>query len=747
MTKGNKLTVEHLLKVSFLLAAWLFLPIVVSGAEQVRDIWFFQGDSIPVSPQQNQFWQPPESDIPAEYIDTAATAFKHGLADPRNCEYLEVVVPVGNDAYGGFYRLKTHGWLLPRDDKYSQRFAILWNGLVYPVISIGSVASVQDDIQQLIAYAIQKKSAMPEQERVKFPEIFSLGTFHYGTVCALLLRLGETELAERIYHAAVRKSIRFWNDDVQKFTLWALFSRALAAHMYGDDKLALCYAKQYEPLIGDEKVEFVSTARELLAEQHRRAREKTVAKSEIDALILGLENVDERQYGQPGGVILGNDKRVKALIEVGDAAVEPLLECLENDRRLTRSVSFHRDFFPQRTIITVADAAYVALSGILQQSFFEARSTSDNMSNRDIEYRKKIAQQIREHYNRYKNMSYEDKWYHILLNNNEPVEAQLQAAANICRKSNVKVIPQSSAGFAAMTDPKATSVQLTGEALRSKTNPSVSELLNRRAVEYLPDDKAAASSWTFHNAQKMALFSSEWDLPNSLTALQEISNAIYRELPKSEYFKEDRLELLVPLTIWRVKAGDEAALRQYCEVLLANPEPVLGKNGGHAWEGYLEPLYTFSEDATVITTAEKIFNTSDNDWSKYFGEFKDARRIEGRLFAKFMRLAPYRKHVQKGLNDKTEILKWQTTVAGDRVNSRFEFLDGGGNGSNSFSLDDVKNDPLLSGSQSTQILRVCDVFAKALSALKDSGYPVFRYYWDEKARDRAIEKIAFRLSE
>lgn len=169
-------------------------------------------------------------------------------------------------------------------------------------------------------------------------------------------------------------------------------------------------------------------------------------------------------------------------------------------------------------------------------------------------------------------------------------------------------------------------------------------------------------------------------------------------------------------------------------------------SGSDSYGEFLQPLYTFPEDATVIATAEKIFNTPGTAWSEYFGKFGDARKIQQWLFAEFMQLAPYRKHVANGLKDKTAILKWQTIIIGDRVDFRSESLDGGGSGSYGDQADRVKSDPRFPGDRSTQILRVCDVYARALSALKDGGYPEFQNYWEEKERDKAIEAIASRLS-
>jgi len=54
---------------------------------------------------------------------------------------------------------------------------------------------------------------------------------------------------------------------------------------------------------------------------------------------------------------------VQALEQEGESAVEPLLECFANDDRLTRSVSFGRDFQLERNLIPVARAAQAALGG------------------------------------------------------------------------------------------------------------------------------------------------------------------------------------------------------------------------------------------------------------------------------------------------------------------------------------------------------------------------------------------------
>src|SRR5215510_8620505 len=98
---------------------------------------FFQGEGLPTPPQQNAPW-PHGADA---LSNAAATLFEQGLADPRGLEYREIEIAVGSPRNGGGYPLKTHGWILPNEGKEGL-FAVAWNGLVYPVTSVGHSANL-----------------------------------------------------------------------------------------------------------------------------------------------------------------------------------------------------------------------------------------------------------------------------------------------------------------------------------------------------------------------------------------------------------------------------------------------------------------------------------------------------------------------------------------------------------------------------------------------------------------------------
>jgi hypothetical protein len=133
---------------------------------------------------------------------------------------------------------------------------------------------------------------------------------------------------------------------------WVQFDRALGAHMRGDDAVALhgfrkllafsvaatAEAKKrgFKPAKGrDEFFDFLGQLPALLADQERRAKQDREAvvcigpgreadrKKRIAALIARLDEVNARQWGQPGGVHLGSDPVVEALIREGEPALEP----------------------------------------------------------------------------------------------------------------------------------------------------------------------------------------------------------------------------------------------------------------------------------------------------------------------------------------------------------------------------------------------------------------------------------------
>jgi hypothetical protein len=239
-------------------------------------------------------------------------------------------------------------------------------------------------------------------------------------------------------------------------------------------------------------LDFLGPVPRLLADQERRAKQPARrralelgptgfgSKAEyVAALVADLEEVNARQMGQPGGVSLAGDPVVDALIKQGDAAVEPLLGCLETDERLTRSVHFHRDFFFHRSLLGVHEAAYVALAGVLKESFFGFASTGDDLTARGAEGRRAVAARARAHWEKFRHVPLHERWYLTLQDDKAGPQRWAQAAANVVQPTDVEIQPGSMFGGGWVSEPSrrpGQRVPLHGDPLRGKRAPAVAEL-------------------------------------------------------------------------------------------------------------------------------------------------------------------------------------------------------------------------------------------------------------------------------
>ena len=340
----------------------------------------FTGRELPAPPQAGTKWQPPVSQLPGVWGSAVKVLLRYGFADPRSCEYREVEIACGNVWSNRGFLVKTRAWVIPLrpgDAANAPRFAVTWSGLVYPAATVGEPANLKADVEQQLP-APPSRSWLPEAALVDHK------LSHPLRGC-LLFVLGEAALAERAWKQAGPqltnpRTNKPWTDNGDPYLglvrewAWAHFDRAVCAHLRGDDVVALASAEMLVKLRADvEKeapqhgfqpqqdsdhrpqlfLEFLNAIEVLAEDQARRVKAAPVtrvlakdaapiadAKERIAALIRDLEIVEETQDGQPGGVSVDASPVVKALVKEGPPAVEPLLVCLETDRRLTRSVSF-----------------------------------------------------------------------------------------------------------------------------------------------------------------------------------------------------------------------------------------------------------------------------------------------------------------------------------------------------------------------------------------------------------------------
>ncbi len=484
----------------------------------------------------------------------------------------------GNYVSADGIAVSTHGWLIPSSAVAGPRFAICWNGVVYPVVASGGLADLRADVLNAIKAEQEAREAQLNGNwRIGGVPFASSdeGSLEVAAVChqsptplwaCLLLRLGEVELAEKSWAACApvepgpRDPQEAPEDpylDLARDWTWALFHRAVYAHMRGDDRVALSAAKALVPIWEAAEAEAtkrtypqpnpapwergkpshleeISCIGELLADQERRAALRQAGKllpvmpapgadpdatlaalrralqqcpddaHRIALLVQELEEVSAQEMDQ-GGLDLASDPVVSLLLQTGEAAVEPLLACLENDTRLTRSVHFSCDYNTSRyrALVSVPEAAYVALAGILDTDFFGNAITRDNLTSHGKPGRMALAKRIRDYFNKYKGLAQEERWYGILLDNRAPMSRWVDAAQKIVEPADATEPRVNTYGSGRWHKPirePGKAVKLLGEALRSKNDPSVTKILQQRIRELPPD-----------MARDVAMALADWD--------------------------------------------------------------------------------------------------------------------------------------------------------------------------------------------------------------------------------------------
>lgn len=746
----------------------------------------FEGEAIPAPPMQEQPWTPPETKLSEVVVSAVKLLFEQGLADPRGCEYRDIEIAAGNCWSGDGGVVKIHAWVFPVEEGQKQRFAVCWNGLVYPVISVGAKADCRQDVKALLKTDREridermseykrkleeaaKKTAETGKEHsvfkptVRYNHAIAEGSgASHSTIlpmkAVLLLRQGHGDLAQELWlQWFAGREDEAGKDPYPLLTrdwIWALFDRALCAHMRGDDRLALLGARilfEIEPKIWKDaqKREFESGSAKggflgflkplpgLLADQERRAKEPECERvldapekcpdkaKRIAALIRDLEEVSSRQWGQPGGVNVAGDPIVKALVEEGEDAVEPLIECLEKDNRLTRSVSFGRSFHRGRSTISVASAALAALRCILRTSDFGEGTDT----------RAGLASKIRAHWDRFKGHAIEESWYGILADDNASPKQWLEAAASIVRPADVRI-----EGQWVVTPPRKPGEipPMSGEPLRGRKNPSVAELMAKRVEQMTPGLPLVSSmnAYAMYDACKMTLHLAKWDIEEALPTLRTQMKCCLEFISKEKGALRSSVTSLgryiAEFTLERIRAKDPGAVAEYTEWLRTATPDMLEDGIMHVFK----PVWRYPDEPDMNKTAEWLFGSDESPWARLTktagkGPNYDYYRLTE---TPLMGVAQFQKDVLKELGSKAEA---GTVVLQEDGSAQMHAHSGWSSGEGYWK----EEFPQLEAGKVVKF-RVCDLTARMLSKL--DGTPKCRLYWPQEERDKAVKAcIAF----
>jgi hypothetical protein len=722
--------------------------------------------AIPEPPARREAWTPPATKLPRFLLDATATLCDQGLADPRGCEYREIRLegdPVRVAVPGEPSPPPRHGFVLPTKGQGGSRFAIGWDGLIEPIAAIGPAADLDADVKESVESGGRGRPLS----------------------VVLLLRLGRADLAERVWSAATgwtadRSPLDLTDDGVSYLTLatewaWSLFDRGVRAHSAGDDPLALASFRELariQPLIeakalsmgfprrrlqGGNRVagvepespiepylDFLGPFPALLADQERRAREPKVEgdpskivdrDTRIRALIRRLDEVDDggghtiRWDGSADSAI------VQALVKEGDVAFEPLLDCLEHDDRLTRTI--HRNEFhgPSRyvNVGTVADAAYSAIVAIMSPETLRSSPQPVGGVRIDLSKRASIAAAIRTSREKNRGLSEQEILYRTLADDHASPDEWMGAAQNLAGWF----------GFWKSTAPAL------GEPLRGRKQPSVTELMARRIEAIDPsgaavDDRLANPNGSgailpVLQANRFAKTLVHWDLAGSVPTLQgrvgrcrAIIDATRGEGTQEQELKVD----LAEFTLDRLRAGDPRALDDYASWVRTVPPGQLDTVPLMTFE----PIWRNPDHPAIAAAAVALFDDPKSPWVPLFrprqsgwGEMLSKSDV---ISSPLLGVAPFRKLVLAGLADRSPT----GTI----------FCDAEGNVE--IDVDDHwsirpaprKDDPLRPKPSTKTPLRLADLYCWKLAGLEVT--PRFELYWPEAKRDAAIAECVALLN-
>jgi hypothetical protein len=419
---------------------------------------------------------------------------------------------------------------------------------------------------------------------------------------------------------------------------------------------------------------------------------------------------------------------VQALVAEGDAAVEPLLAAIESDTRLTRTVTHGRGMSIDRRVHPVLEPEFAALTAIFETQQFSGQQyqvESGALSRKDL------ARSMREFWNRNRALPLTERWYRMLRDDSSGYGRWSEAAASIVQPTD-QVGPAAQGAHVGALEPSAAPMK--GEELRSRRDPSVSELLARRVLQIAraPRQRTIPDVELEH-ACGLALLLDRWDPKAALPVIRALMTQARESVDRDRSEGYGQFFTLVGyiarFTLIRARAGEPAALAEYAaEIRKSDPE----KDQPHSLDAF-EPMWTYPEDPAVREAARWLFNDQGSTWAAFLrrpGSNRMQFLFNTSLYASpLLRSAGFRDAVLDAMAIKSEL---GTVRRNQQTTVEYELKDGvkGWVTASEADLEGVD----LGVDRS---IRACDYIAWQVSKIE--GAPRCELYWTKEMRDGAVE--------
>ncbi|HEY2158838.1 MAG TPA: hypothetical protein VGH33_24615, partial [Isosphaeraceae bacterium] len=478
----------------------------------------------------------------------------------------------------------------------------------------------------------------------------------------------------------------------------------------------------------------------LLADQERRAKEPPRGPvpphggdplARVAALIRDFDQIHVVQMSSPGSADPGSGEAVRDLIVEGDAAVGPLLDALDHDTRLTRSISNGRG--GPGHVHPTTDAVYAALLRLLKTDRF--LETGDDYAARNTpEGRKRLAAAVRAFWEKNRTVPLAERWYRTLRDDSAGADRWIEAAAGMAGTDGTEWNPRFGFVTVIRTPKPGQPIAMAGEAYRSRRDPSVSDLMARRAAEIARSSPATIPDISLIRACQLGLTFAKWDQAAAMPTLKALMTACCERSLDATYGVSDHgyAHQIAQITLLRARAGDLGALDEFAAwAKVVHPKAI-----SNAPIAALEPMWTYPDRPSMADAALAMFTDPKSPWlplvsreqSRHYFTFEDP--IASPLIA----LPWYREAVLAALADRSRV----GTVSPSEGGNMPYRMDWGM--SSSFGGSPRRVIAPEDRPKAEVKFRACDYAAMLLSTLE--GAPECEPFWPEARRDAAVAAVA-----
>jgi hypothetical protein len=671
--------------------------------------------ALPEPPKQREPWQPPATSLPDYVVKVTAQLFSAGLADPRGGAYRKVEI-FGRQ--NGEQTVETHAWLFPGD------LAVCWNGLVYRAKTAGDQADLGHDIDVILTarpWAGRRPSVFRARDDsphadASFWSAMETNSTIVPASIALLLRLGRADLAEKLWAAPeepsfARKPVGPHENEeglwlATAATAWfaTAYWRVVGAFQAADDLEAADVGEsilQWRSRVPDAwevenrsaprrvpDISFMSPVPQLAADARRRLSEpRQTGLSRQADLVNRLQDVVGTKISWPGPLVFAFDSIYSQLVNEGDAVVPALIEAYENDHRLTRTFDFGRPWNIDYKPIAVHHVVELILTDLIGASVLKEKSPAD----------------LRAWWRDSHAVDRPGRGFDVLADDHATPAQWLENADYLTSRSDIQKLD--GGGFTMQSsscEPGKPVPSLKGEPLRSRTNPSLTDLLSRRTSTLANQGSSLACAI----AVKLAL----WDEKAALASLR-----LAAKLPtcRADY----------KVAIARLSLGDEGAASDWVNELPHHPRfPPLTLND-------LSPFWMFPRDPVLEQAAQSMFENPGATWAPL--------KVSSEINSPLLAVPAFQRALLAALDDATEIGEASRREDGTL---EYHFKDGGGGGGGASGHDSRQAKP-----GEDRRFRAKDLVALGVSSIE--GAPEFGLDWTSADKDAALPVIKRFLEE